>query len=569
MSIENKILNAALEYYDIGWCPIPAKKGEKSPCILWKEYQNNRPIKDEIFGWFNSEDLNIFVPTGSEFIVIDIDTNEHGLLSDEAEDLISKLPATRVSKTGSGKHFFFKNPKGLKIPSKVGILPGVDVRGEGGGVIVPPSIHPNGNEYIWVDEFELADFPDELFNNLLKEGASRYEGKEPQLSKIYEGNRNSTLISFAGMIYKQLGNKPELAKRLVHLLNHDICVPPLPDDELEKTILASMEKYHPASHDVREWLKPLLVQEILEIETAPSSYLVNQLIPQNATTVLSGDPGNYKTWLLLEIAKSVASGEGLFKYFSVASSGVWLIDKENNINLLQSRLKMLGIGKQLPIYVSCTRDFTLSSNNIDEIINFAKEKNIKAIMFDSLRRVHSGNENDSKDIAKVFELANRLHLYEITVIFTHHHKKSQGQAMTSLEKIRGSSDILASIDSHLIVERSGNGVLKISQNKNRFDPELKPFTLAIDTDGKTKFSFQYTGESLPKLAKQDEVEDYILEQLKELNSMSRMKLVDEVENKFGFDHNIVDRAVSALIEKGTIEKVLNGRKATYKLKEKI
>ena len=62
-----------------------------------------------------------------------------------------------VARTGrDGYHFYFKQPAGSDIRCSTGKLaPNVDVRANGGYVIVPPSIHENGNPYTW--EVELDD----------------------------------------------------------------------------------------------------------------------------------------------------------------------------------------------------------------------------------------------------------------------------------------------------------------------------------------------------------------------------------------------------------------------------
>lgn len=59
------------------------------------------------------------------------------------------MPDTLEAVTGSrGRRFDFQHP-GVTVPNMVGLLPGIDARGDGGLVVAPPSIHVSGNHYFW------------------------------------------------------------------------------------------------------------------------------------------------------------------------------------------------------------------------------------------------------------------------------------------------------------------------------------------------------------------------------------------------------------------------------------
>jgi putative DNA primase/helicase len=104
--------------------------------------------------WWSENPLaNIGLPTGarSGVVVVDID-HRHGALEtlERLEKRIGTLPATLVSRTGAGLHHFYKYP-GVTIRSGIAVLgPGIDIRGDGGYVVVPPSLHVNGKRYEWL-----------------------------------------------------------------------------------------------------------------------------------------------------------------------------------------------------------------------------------------------------------------------------------------------------------------------------------------------------------------------------------------------------------------------------------
>lgn len=107
--------------------------------------------------WRRWPDANIGLATGepSGIWVLDLDTPEAlGLI--EAE-LGFSLPATVAAKTGRGRHLYWRLPEGIAIANRAGVVKGVDVRGNGGYVVAPPSLHYSGAYYEWEE-----DTPDEV-----------------------------------------------------------------------------------------------------------------------------------------------------------------------------------------------------------------------------------------------------------------------------------------------------------------------------------------------------------------------------------------------------------------------
>jgi len=105
--------------------------------------------------WTTMPTANIGVPTGvgSGIIALDVDTLKNG---DEGLDTLqtqnAPLPDTVMALTGSGGyHYLFQHPgAGVKIRNSVETLgSGLDVRGDGGYIIVAPSRHASGRTYEW------------------------------------------------------------------------------------------------------------------------------------------------------------------------------------------------------------------------------------------------------------------------------------------------------------------------------------------------------------------------------------------------------------------------------------
>jgi hypothetical protein len=92
--------------------------------------------------WTDMPDANIGIATGavSGLVVLDVDGEggEASLAALEREH--GPLPETPTVLTGKGRHLYFSHP-GVAVPSRVHVAPGLDVRGDGGYVVAPPSSH--------------------------------------------------------------------------------------------------------------------------------------------------------------------------------------------------------------------------------------------------------------------------------------------------------------------------------------------------------------------------------------------------------------------------------------------
>jgi|TARA_Y100000296_G_scaffold26121_1_gene30725 hypothetical protein len=134
------MLSEALQYHDEGLTVIPVTPGAKHPPLIsWKDVQENRPSREQVEQWWkDNPTANIAIVTGkmSNLSVIDFDGREG--MESFRDHLQGDLPTTRVHRTPNGSHMLFKYAPALKTTA--GILPGVDIRSEGGYIIAPPSI---------------------------------------------------------------------------------------------------------------------------------------------------------------------------------------------------------------------------------------------------------------------------------------------------------------------------------------------------------------------------------------------------------------------------------------------
>ncbi|OGK19952.1 hypothetical protein A3C23_04600 [Candidatus Roizmanbacteria bacterium RIFCSPHIGHO2_02_FULL_37_13b] len=231
-SLSEQALNL-LERY--GWSIIPIGS-DKRPLIAWKPYQKIKPTPKEIEQWFAIDpNANIGVVTGaiSDLTIIDIDPRHNG-----TDKSFRNLKTIAVKTGGGGYHYYFKYEKGIK--NGAGLKPGIDIRSEGGYVVVPPSLHQSGNYYEWIQSPEnTAPLPiPDFVKSWIKQSKKQTSSNTGSLNKsilqgVSEGQRNNSAASVIGKLFNSLKkNEWEAVAWPLILAWNDKNTPPLAEHEL-------------------------------------------------------------------------------------------------------------------------------------------------------------------------------------------------------------------------------------------------------------------------------------------------------------------------------------------------
>jgi Bifunctional DNA primase/polymerase, N-terminal len=162
------LLEAAMRYARLGWHIHPCRPGEKLPILeRWHERATAESTLLERW-WGRTPDANVAVATGpgSGIFVLDVDGPEGERALVELERRHGPMPEFYPMQwTGSGRGWqaFFAWPEGRNIRNSAGRLgPKLDTRGEGGFVVLPPSVHPSGGRYGWATDRDPWELPPEF-----------------------------------------------------------------------------------------------------------------------------------------------------------------------------------------------------------------------------------------------------------------------------------------------------------------------------------------------------------------------------------------------------------------------
>ena len=256
------VLSVVLSYAQRGWPVLPLHSVEAGRCTCHKDcsspgkhprtihgFKDATTDEQRLRGWWESwQNANVGIVTGaaSGLVVIDVDPRNGGLDSLVAlEHQYGELPQTLESLTGGGgRHLFFGHP-GIHVHSTT-IAPGVDIKADGGYVVVPPSEHHSGRFYDWKPNDDcsraaLAPLPNwvhyligpQTSGSTLARPLS--EWREVAKSGIAEGQRNVWVSRLTGHLLRY-GVDPIVTLCLVGAWNQRHNRPPLPQNELIRIV---------------------------------------------------------------------------------------------------------------------------------------------------------------------------------------------------------------------------------------------------------------------------------------------------------------------------------------------
>lgn len=353
----------AIAYAAQRWLVMPLRSIRKGSCTCGKADCSSpgkhpctaRGLKDASIDlerirewWRKWPEANIAVVTGavSGIVAFDIDPRHGGKKTlDQLEAEHGTLPATVTAVTGGGGfHFIYRHP-GEPIKNRTNLFPGIDVRGDGGYIVVAPSNHLSGGNYCWDEgrapgEIPLAAIPTWLLE-VLRRGPRREQRKGTpivgrellmQCAQEYvahadstcEGHRNDAAFNLAGhlaaFVDKSGGqlHEQEIAD-LMRPWNLRL-FPPLSETELGACVRSGMNNGKPRDPKLvtarnerngtspqQVTRQPLLVN-MSEVEARPTQWLWPNRIAKGRITLAVGMPGVGKSFLTCDLASRVSTG---------------------------------------------------------------------------------------------------------------------------------------------------------------------------------------------------------------------------------------------------------------------
>ena len=260
-------LQAALSYvekFNLSVIPI---RPDKRPFIKWEPYQKKRATPEEIRSWWSKwPTAMIGIVTGEISGIFAIDCDSEAAYQ-KIQELLPEAFLTCIAKTPRGYHLYLVYPKGQRVTNAAGVMPGVDIRGEGGYIIAPPSVNGNGTAYRWleglsIDEVEPASVPPIIINKYLL----AYRGEWSKTTNDHndhndhkfftEGRRDDDLFRTANALVKN-GCEIPYCEYVLNILARN-STPPFPENEIRTKIDSALKRTERRERnitaEVREWV---------------------------------------------------------------------------------------------------------------------------------------------------------------------------------------------------------------------------------------------------------------------------------------------------------------------------
>jgi hypothetical protein len=340
----NALLEAALRYAAQGWAIFPLKPRDKVPSTAHGLKDATTDVEQIRQWWQREPAANIGYATGNGIAVVDID--EIGSWTDLLEDAKAPTPDTTRVETSRGWQLFFRTT--TPVRNSAGKLKaGIDVRGDGGYVVLPPSVHPSGHVYRWDRNGEPADLPQWLYERLNEPpkpptrvrtlndhlpgddtpyGRAALEAETTIVASAAEGTRNDRLNT-AALKLGSLVAGGELDEHEVRNALLDAALAAgLSQTEAEATIksgmnagLAAPRNAPPRPHPLRVTSTPIAIPaadpERLSLRWLNTygirkvEWLDKPFLQRAAFTLLAGRKGSCKGTYLCGLAARVTTGD--------------------------------------------------------------------------------------------------------------------------------------------------------------------------------------------------------------------------------------------------------------------
>lgn len=483
----------AICYYISNAYTLTPLSGKIPTTTKWQHTKFNPRLTEADFS------NNFGVVLQSDDLVIDYDPRndkDKNSLSRLIRDL--NLPITLKVLTGSdGIHLYYKKPKEVEIKCSDCNYPGIDFLSKGKQVVGVGSLHPKTNkQYVFENIMSAVQAPQSLLNYLSKSvQVAKQENQSfndsPDIVEKFISYLKSCPIAIEG----RNGDRVTLEtaqKAILFGLSEDKtfelmieyynprCLPAWNLEELKSKVMNAYkysEKLPIGSLDPRnsfhliddnfDGLKNIL-KPISEVKMTKSyQWIVKNLFARGFISIIFGDPGSGKTWLILVLCLSLSNGSTLWNGIFVNKSKVLLLEGDSPDALLKTRLEKLD-EKLNDDYFSYVNRYTAEKKGMNLSLSDTKgRKNLETIIkayrpdfvvIDTLISFIN-DEKDAEGIKRVIdELRIFAEKYNCHISICHHSRKRMtGEKRKSLDQ----SDVIGSS----VITRLASVVIGVERNE--------------------------------------------------------------------------------------------------------
>lgn len=488
------LLAAALEYVGRGWLVIPLHSPTARGCSCGradcerpaKHPRTTHGLKDasrdsaRISEWWRLwPDANIGIVTGPEsgILVLDVDgkRGEESLIEFERRGF--HIPDTYTVRTGGGgQHIYFLWPEGAAVRnSQSRIAPGLDIRGQGGYVVAPPSLHASGARYE-INESAIPPAPcPEWLLSLSREPQGAQERHSAPAAgtlacaQIGKGQRTQILSSLIGKLITQ--GVPEDGIEAAALALNQTFSPPHAEEKV-RTMVADMTQLY--SVDEKPGSAGLHLLRGIDITENDVPWILENHIPDKTVFGIHGRPGDGKTRIALRIAADLSCGRIPFTGLPCPPRNVLILSNEDAPERIRGLYKAMG-GDLARLFVE-NADDAWWLGDLGRLQLATAQHEIGFLVVDSLAS-HSGKTdlNAHADTTRLLVPLRALAERENCAVGVIHHLNKLVSA-DHIAKVAGSIGITASFrhNLHVVLDREDASLRLLVNGKTNLAPPSLP-----------------------------------------------------------------------------------------------
>ena len=520
-------------YAGLGWSVVPVRPAEKVPAIPWSGFQQARPTMAQIDDWFAVGGYGIGIVTGriSGIFVLDFDGETGQELLTRLEREHGPLPPTVSALTpGGGIHLLFQHP-GTPVATRKHVLPGLDIRGDGGFIVAHPSVHKNSRRYQWdadahPEDVAIAAAPQWVLDLVGKASASAGATATPPAvhtlqpgplglptSVIADGRESymrDTILAVLRAMRDKLARLPTADELFAEVWPQysrkvDLSRPGRGADEVMAKIRYTLRRvdagavaalqplaWSPGASPAADAQTPPkacpLVFPTLDIPALstmpPVEWLIDDIITAEGFGITYGPPASLKSFLLISWALHIASGTPWLDH-KVRQGGVLYVAGEG-VRGMGRRVRawlrhhgMEGVDlpfRLLPASVNLTDPEQLARLVRTAVATAAEEGTpIAMVVIDTVARAIPGaDENSAQDMGRFVAAIEHIKAHVACHVHGVHHSGKDPD-----RGARGSSALLGAVDTMIRVTREEDQIT-VAVEKQKDDDEAKPFHLQIE-----------------------------------------------------------------------------------------
>lgn len=486
---------AALTYASWGWHVIPVVPNGKIPATQHGVKDATTDPNQIAAWWAQNPNFNIGIAAGAKsgIVVFDVDPRNGG---DESwakwVDANGAVPDGPMQLTaGGGQHHLATYDPEIRSCK---LVDGVDLLSDGRYFVAHPSTIES-RSYHWEassDPFDgIAPF------NIPTAWSASIKKPTPKAttsdSGLIQGSRNNGLTALGGAMRRYGMTEAEIMAAL-SIANETRCEIPLPSSELSQ-IVRSVCRYDPESDLAADiGLGSDAAEAILDAakaaaheyyftrassylgQPAPLRWLIKGWLPDSSVNMVYGESGAGKTFLTLDMACCIASGQPWHGHKTKAGIVVYMAG-EGNYGLRQ---RVTAWCRQNN--VTDLDNLLISNKAVDidspaiaaQIINAIREitsDDVAAIFIDTVNNHMSGDENSAKDTRNMLNACQIVSRALNSSICLNHHT---GHSVDSKNRARGSSAWKASLDASILVMKVDSSI-EVSCTKMKDAEPPEPF----------------------------------------------------------------------------------------------